>query len=95
MAGCLAADGIASHRAAGTLWRLPEVEPRLEITIPEKRRAALKGFEVHRTAHLERVDFARRSGIPVHVHRPNGDRRVPPTSNVSSSCSVSGGRSSR
>jgi len=29
----LAADGIASHRAAGTLWRLPEVEPRLEITI--------------------------------------------------------------
>ncbi|HEY4938682.1 MAG TPA: hypothetical protein VIJ69_06605 [Actinomycetota bacterium] len=65
MAGCLAADGIASHRAASTLWRLPEVGPRLEITIPEKRRAALKGFEVHRTAHLERVDFARRSGIPV------------------------------
>ncbi|MEA2532399.1 MAG: hypothetical protein QOJ93_210 [Actinomycetota bacterium] len=26
MAGCLAADSIASHRAAGTLWRLPEVE---------------------------------------------------------------------
>jgi len=38
---------------------------RLEITIPEKRRAALKGFEVHRTAHIERVDFARRNGIPV------------------------------
>jgi hypothetical protein len=65
MAGCLSADGIASHRAAAALWRLPDVEPRLEVTIPGKRRAALKGFEVHRTGHLDRVDFARRSGIPV------------------------------
>jgi hypothetical protein len=65
MAGCLSADAIASHRAAGTLWQLPDLEPRLEITIPQHRRATLKGFEVHRTAHVERVDFARRSGIPV------------------------------
>ena len=65
MAGCLAADGIASHRAAGVLWRLPEIEPRLEITIPQRRKAALDGFAVHRTRLLQPVDRARRSGIPV------------------------------
>src|SRR3982074_1969571 len=27
MAGCLSADGIASGRSAGLLWRLPEIEP--------------------------------------------------------------------
>ncbi|HEY2666626.1 MAG TPA: hypothetical protein VGK51_07305, partial [Actinomycetota bacterium] len=36
MAGCLSADGIASHRAAGQLWRLPDIEPRLEVTIPQR-----------------------------------------------------------
>ena len=65
MAGCLSADGIASHRAAGVLWRLPEIEPRLEITIPQRRKAVLDGFEVHRTRLLQPVDRARRSGIPV------------------------------
>ncbi|HYR61974.1 MAG TPA: hypothetical protein VET24_04990 [Actinomycetota bacterium] len=65
MAGCLSADAIASHRAAGVLWRLPEIEPRLEIVIPEHRRVALQGFEIHRTAHLDRVDRTHRSGIPV------------------------------
>ena len=63
MAGCLSADGIASHRAAGTLWRLPEVQPRLEITIPRARRAAPKGFEIHRTCPLERVDLGHRIGF--------------------------------
>jgi hypothetical protein len=65
MAGCLAVDGIASHRAASTLWGLPQIEPRLEILIPEKRRATLGGFEVHRTSFLQPVDRARRNGIPV------------------------------
>src|ERR1700704_3435057 len=65
MAGCLAVDGIASHRAAGTLWQLPQIEPRLEIIIPEKRRAVLKGFDVHRTSYLQPVDRGHRSGIPV------------------------------
>jgi hypothetical protein len=65
MAGCLAVDGIASHRAAATLWGLPQIEPRLEIVIPEKRRATLSGFEVHRTCFLQPVDRTHRSGIPV------------------------------
>jgi hypothetical protein len=65
MAGCLAVDGIASHRAAGTLWQLPQIEPRLEIIIPEKRRAVLKGFDVHRTTHQRPVDRGHRGGIPV------------------------------
>jgi hypothetical protein len=65
MAGCLAVDGIASHRSAGALWQLPQIEPRLEIIIPEKRRAVLKGFDVHRTSHLQPVDRGHRSGIPV------------------------------
>jgi hypothetical protein len=65
MAGCLAADGIASHRAAGVLWRLPEIEPRLEVTIPQRRKVVLDGFAVHRTRFLQPVDLAHRSGIPV------------------------------
>jgi len=65
MAGCLAGDGIASHHAAGMLWNLPKIEPRLEITIPQCRRIELGGFEVHRTRFLQPVDRTRRSGIPV------------------------------
>src|SRR5437588_10894494 len=65
MAGCLAGDGIASHHAAGMLWNLPKIEPRLEITIPQSRRIELEGFEVHRTRFLQPVDRARRSGLPV------------------------------
>lgn len=65
MAGCLAVNGLASHQAAGTLWRLPEIEQRLEITIPQSRRVTLKGFEVHHTCYLQPVDRARRAGIPV------------------------------
>jgi hypothetical protein len=53
MAGCLHGDAIASHRAAGVLWRLPDVEPVLELTIPQRRHLALKGFEVHRTSFLK------------------------------------------
>jgi hypothetical protein len=65
MAGCLSADGIASHRAAGLLWRLPDIEPRLEITIPQRRKVVLDGFAVHRTCFLQPVDRTHRSGIPV------------------------------
>jgi hypothetical protein len=65
MAGCLSADGIALHRAAGVLWRLPDIEPKLEITIPQRRKAVLDGFVVHRTRLLQPVDRARRNGIPV------------------------------
>jgi hypothetical protein len=65
LAGCLAADGVASHRAAGVLWELPQVDRRLEITIPQRRRIELRDFEVHRTRCLQAVDRTQRSGIPV------------------------------
>jgi hypothetical protein len=65
MAGCLSGDAIASHRAAGVLWQLPDMEPRLEVTIPQRRKVLLKGFEVHRTCYLQPVDRGHRAGIPV------------------------------
>ena len=65
MAGCLAVDAIASHRAAGVLWRLPDVAPRLEVTIPQRRHTVLKGFEVHRTSFIPPVDRTHVRGIPV------------------------------
>jgi hypothetical protein len=65
MAGCLAADAVASHRAAGVLWELPKVERSLEITISQRRRIELRDFEVHRTRCLQPVDRTQRGGIPV------------------------------
>lgn len=65
MAGCLFAEAVASCRAAGVLHRLPNIPPRLEITIPTTRRVVLKGFEVHHSSGLEVVDLSHRSGIPV------------------------------
>jgi hypothetical protein len=65
MAGCLAAGGLSSHQAAGTLWGLPDVEQGLEITIVHTRRVTLKGFVVHHTRHLQSVDRSQRAGIPV------------------------------
>jgi hypothetical protein len=65
MAGCLTADAIASHRAAGVLWRLPQVEPRLEVIIPQSRRVVVKGIHVHHTRFLHRVDRTHLVGIPV------------------------------
>jgi hypothetical protein len=65
LAGCLAADAVASHRAAGVLWQLPKIEQSLELTIPHRRRIELMDFQVHRTRCLQPVDRAHRSGIPV------------------------------
>ena len=65
MGGCLYADAIASHRAAGVLWRLPGIEQALELTIPRGQRVAMKGFEVHRTSFFEPMDLAHKSRIPV------------------------------
>jgi hypothetical protein len=42
-----------------------EVEPTLEVTIPQRRKVVLDGFAVHRTHLLQPVDRAYRSGIPV------------------------------
>ena len=65
MAVCLATDGIASYRAAGVLHGLPEIGPRLEVTIPQRRRTTLTGFEAHTTMFLAPLDVTHRKGIPV------------------------------
>jgi hypothetical protein len=44
---------------------LPEIEPRLEVIIPQRRKVVLKGFEIHRTCYLQPVDRGHRGGIPV------------------------------
>jgi hypothetical protein len=67
MAGCLAADAVASHRAAGVLWELPKIDDRLEITIPHRRRIELRNFDVHRTRCLEPVNPTHRSGVPLEL----------------------------
>jgi hypothetical protein len=65
MAGCLATGGVASHQAAGTLWKLPQIGPHLELIVPAKRRIALSGFTIHRTGPLDDIDQRTIQGIPV------------------------------
>ena len=66
MAACLAAgpDAAASHRAAGALWNLRDVGPRVDVSVagcqPTVRRA-----RVHRVTALAPEDVCRRAGIPV------------------------------
>jgi hypothetical protein len=67
MAAVLAggASAVASHRAAGALFRLEGIEQgTIEILVPRARRVRQKGIRVHR-AELVRADVARISGIPV------------------------------
>jgi hypothetical protein len=64
MAGCLAARGRASHRAAARLWGLDGQE-RAEVEVLVLRdRGHRWPFTSHRTGHWHRVDGARRHGIP-------------------------------
>jgi restriction endonuclease-like protein/putative AbiEi antitoxin of type IV toxin-antitoxin system len=67
MAACLAAGtrAVASHRAAAALWSLPNVEPRIELTVPTQRHPSHSGVQLHRVATLDPVDVCRRDGIPV------------------------------
>ena len=65
MACCLAVDGVASHRAAGILWSLPNIPLSLEITVARPRHIKLPGACVHRTSALEPIDRTTRQGIPV------------------------------
>src|SRR5439155_25104366 len=58
--------GVASHRAAGGLWRLPGVPADVvEVTITGTRRPRLSDVVVHRTDRLDRQDVATQRNILV------------------------------
>jgi very-short-patch-repair endonuclease len=52
----------ASHRAAGSIWRLYDGEPEVEIVVPRGRSARLRGVRVHWTT--DDLPIVRRTGIP-------------------------------
>jgi hydrogenase maturation factor len=65
-AACLAVPGaVASHRAAAWLLSLPDIKPRVEITVLQSQRVAVGGVEIHRTTRLDAVDRDCHRGIPV------------------------------
>jgi very-short-patch-repair endonuclease len=67
MAACLAAGqgAVASHRSAAVLWSIPGMEPRVELTVPERRRVVLAGVTLHRASVLPSFDRRRVEAIPV------------------------------
>ena len=66
IAACFAAgSAVASHRAAGGLWRVAGFEQRvLEITVPRGRRPRLHGVIVHQLS-LPSVDVTILDAIPI------------------------------
>src|SRR5438270_711211 len=69
VAACLAAgpDAVASHRAAGWVWRYDGFEHPgpLEITFVEGRGPLRQGVILHRTRRLDPADGTVHNGIPV------------------------------
>ena len=66
LAACLAADGVASHRAAARVWLLEGVASlRLEITVPLGRVVRLPGVRAHRSNRLGPEFLTVHRGIPV------------------------------
>ena len=67
-AACLAAGpgAVASHRAAGALWRLDGLEPGpIEVTFPGRGERRLNAVTIHRTRSLAPADVCQRDGVPV------------------------------
>jgi len=64
MAGCLAANGVATGRTAAILWKLPEIPQHLELAIGSARRSSLPDFEIHRLKQLPSSDRTLRQRIP-------------------------------
>jgi hypothetical protein len=66
LAGCSAADGIASHRAALWTWEL--VGRRLEVvevSVTRPHAPRIPGVVVHRSLDLDRAQISTHRGIPV------------------------------
>lgn len=57
-------QALASHRAAGALWRLLPAQQPIEVTAPRGRKPR-QGIVVHRSRHIHAEDRATRHGIPV------------------------------
>lgn len=67
LAACLAAgaDAVASHRAAGGLWRFAGVEPgAIEISVPRGRRVRRPKILVHEVVDLPPIDVTFVDAIP-------------------------------
>lgn len=57
---------VLSHRPAIGIWELrPSSSPIIEVTVPERGRAARDGIRLHRVRHLHADDTSVRHGIPI------------------------------
>lgn len=68
VAACLAGGpaAVASHRAAGKLWRLRDFhDEHVEIAVPPGRCRSVRGVEVHHCTHLLPEDRHVVDGVPV------------------------------
>jgi very-short-patch-repair endonuclease len=66
LAACLAADAVASHRAAARLWELDGVPSlRLEVTVPLGRVVRLEGVRAHRSNRLDGEFVTVHRAVPV------------------------------
>ena len=61
----LAADAVASHRAAGRLWRFRSVDDEVEVSVRFPLNPRVQGAIVHRSRDLEPEDIAMVDGILV------------------------------
>ncbi len=59
-------SAMASHRAAGALWRLDGIEEgAIDVTVPRRQAPQRSGIRVHRAVQLEPRHGKRVDGIPV------------------------------
>ena len=65
LAGCLACDGVASHRSAAALHDIDGYQlDRIEILVPWKRSPTIRGVTLHRTTQMHLTEPVVRKGIP-------------------------------
>ncbi|HYI46782.1 MAG TPA: hypothetical protein VE174_15095 [Actinomycetota bacterium] len=66
VAACFWSDGVASHRAAGFLWKLPGCDdPPLEITTSDIRVVPRCGIQVHHTLRMPAEQLRKIKSVPV------------------------------
>jgi len=66
LAACLASPAVASHRAAGALWRGPDLEQTiLEVTALRHRRRSTQSVVWHESYFLDDRDVTEIDGVPV------------------------------
>ena len=65
LAGCMACNGLASHRSAAALHELDGYRlDRVELVVPWQRKPAIKGVRLHRTTQMHLAQPVDRQGIP-------------------------------